>query len=310
MFHPPAQEKLKLLGTFDIFMKVIINFLAYGDFVVTYSAISMKKNNKSNWIFYGSHQNQNLADLIFLDFESYEYIPIVNEIPGIFNIKKKGILNALTSIISTRRIIEKNVGLADTLYLENNDNRNRLLFYGRRFFMPKKGSNIYLDRFNCLFNQNVSMSYFYRLNKSDFLNSKVKSVLINPSSRVLNKCININDMRSIFNTLKDIYPSVKITLLDLEGCHGELASSCDVYLVNSELKNSLKILKCSDLYIGADSMMLHLAYLYKVYSIAVYNKSANKYYSPPHLIESGSYLLSNSFISLYDQLTIMIQSQK
>ena len=87
-----------------------------------------------------------------------------------------------------------------------------------------------------------------------------------------------------------------ITLLDPQNEYKELKFKVHNYLENTSLEEAGNLIKNTELYVGADSMFVHFAYLYKTPFIVVYNEK-NLYWAPPGVKESGNFIEKSNDIN-------------
>jgi ADP-heptose:LPS heptosyltransferase len=174
----------------------------------------------------------------------------------------------------------------DSLILEHDDARSRALlrFPGVTLFEPIRAANVYEDRRSLLqtvFNQPIA------LEPARVLLALPRRVTINPASRVRQKSIPPRILAILVSSLKA--RDIEVQLIDPEREHAALASRVDGHHVDTTLDEAVALVRQSDLYIGADSLMMHFAYYCGTPTIVLFNET-NLYFAPPGVAAQGAYL--------------------
>lgn len=275
-------------------MNIILNFLALGDFVISQSVLihylESKKSSSNDWLFIGSEENAYLSKLLFSQRINVKYDSVVSSIPPLFNVRNSSILDVTNSLFLLRKKINAYRDPVNTFFCEKKDFRYSLICNSNNIKWPKAKSNIYSDRYNCFFSDNIDIDSLAKP-LSDCKNS-LKTILINPHSRMGKKELKEEDLLLILETLRYYLPSTIISLFDFDDKYSKCHIYADRVIKYSTLHDSVRTLKDSSFYIGADSLFLHLGYFFNIPTLAIYNNYLNDYFSPPGLISSERFLVS------------------
>jgi ADP-heptose:LPS heptosyltransferase len=144
--------------------------------------------------------------------------------------------------------------------------------------------NVYEDRrdvLNTVFHDAIALDSARRLGQAP------RTVTINPASRVDTKALSPRTLGSIVSYLRR--RSIAVRLLDPERKHGSLQHAVSEYHTDTTLEQAVALVESSDLYIGADSLFVHVAYQRRTPVLVLYNET-NLYFAPPGVAEQGSYL--------------------
>jgi ADP-heptose:LPS heptosyltransferase len=114
-----------------------------------------------------------------------------------------------------------------------------------------------------------------------------RTVTINPASRVAAKALSPRTLGSIVTYLRR--RSIDVRLLDPERKHAALQPAVSEYHTDTTLEQAVALVESSDLYIGADSLFVHVAYQRRTPLLVLYNDT-NLYFAPPGVAEQGTYL--------------------
>ena len=264
-------------------MIYFMSLLAYGDNLISLSLLA-KLKDKKNITIVGTDLTRVIADFIpHLD------IPIVvasRKIPAFYNIRKDGAIPALKDWIWFLKNVTKPMNKEDALVFEKRDFRSRLLFgsISQRIYEPDRKHNVYVDRKNLLhevWGERVSLKDAVRLR------SAPRCVTINPASRLKEKAISDRVLVYLISYLNT--NGINIQLIDPDQEHSNLQHLVDSYHTSMSLAHALAHVRDCDLYIGADSLLIHFAYHFAIPFLVLFNKT-NLYFAPPGVENQRSYI--------------------
>jgi len=216
-------------------------------------------------------------------------IPIAvdfDRVPAFLDLRRRGVIAAALDANKFRRSMAERVTSGDSLILENNDLRGLALarFRGVTRLAPSRTTNIYEDRRALLqrvFQQTIP------LEQGAPLPRQARRVTINPSAGRRVKAVPPRTLAALVSYLKS--RQIEVQLIDHDRAHGALTGQVDGYHVDTTLESAVALVRESDLYIGADSLMAHLAYFCATPAIVLFNET-NLYFAPPGVAEQGAYV--------------------
>ena len=264
-------------------MIYFMSLLAYGDNLISLSLLA-KLKDKKNVTIVGTNLTREIAPFVpNLD------IPIIvayKKIPTFYNIRKCGVVSALKDVIWFLKNITKCTSKEDTLVFEKRDCRNRLLSgsISQRIYEPERKDNVYVDRRNLL---EAVWGVRVSLKEAVKLRNTPRCVTINPASRLKEKAISNRVLGYLVSYLRA--NCINVQLIDPDQEHSNLQHLVDYYHTRSSLDHAVKWLRDCDLYIGADSLLIHFAYQYDVPFLILFNKT-NSYFTPPGVENKISYI--------------------
>ncbi|WP_104747933.1 glycosyltransferase family 9 protein [Helicobacter cetorum] len=247
--------------------------LALGDNLITLSLLReiASKQQKPLKIL-GTHLTLKIAKLLECE-KHFEIIPIFENVPAFYEIKKQGVFLAIRDFYSLLKTIKKYH--IKHLVLEKQDFRSSLLSKFIQVSTPSKEiKNVYQNR-----QELFSQIYGHVFDSTQyFINSKnPKKILINPFTRENYRNISLEHLQIILKLLKPF----SITLLDFEERYLFLKDEVTHYYTKTSLEEVKNLILESDLYMGGDSFLIHLAYyLKKNYFIFFYRD--NDDFMPPN----------------------------
>ena len=127
---------------------------------------------------------------------------------------------------------------------------------------------------------------------------KPKIILINPTTRIKEKNIRKEDLFIILNELNKC--NYKIYLIDIENKYKQFEKDVDIYLSSTTLDDVKELILISDLYIGADSFLIHLAYYLKRNYFILFYKD-NEYFLPPN-VQKDFYLKITKELNIRNEI--------
>jgi len=260
-----------------------LNLLSLGDNLISLSLLA-KLRTKSGVTILGTALTERVAALVpHLD------VPIIvvsDHVPSFYDLRKRGPRAAVVEMLELRRVITRLSGADDGFVFEKGGWRRHLLIgaTGRRSWSPVRGRNVYEDRrdvLNAVFDEAIALENAQRLGQSP------RTVTINPASRVEAKALSQRTLSTIVSYLRR--RSIDVHLLDPERKHGALQHAVSDYQTGTTLEEAVALVESCDLYIGADSLFVHVAYQRRTPVLVLYNDT-NLYFAPPGVAEQGSYL--------------------
>jgi len=276
-------------------MKYYISLLALGDNLISLSLL--EQVDKTVKII-GTKHTKNVAKLMGLE-NKFDIKVIFNDIPAFYDIKKQGVIRAVQDFYKFIKYI-KTHNIKEIIF-EKKDFRGCLVsFYAKVkvYYSCNVNKKVYENRQE-LINRVCKQSIDIKSYPLKIENPKV--ILINPLTRVELRSINHNHLKYIIDILKE--NRYEIYLIDIENRYEEFRNEVTHYFTNTTLEDVKQLILKSDLYIGGDSFLIHLAYYLKGnYFIFFYRD--NDYFLPPN-IEDDFYIKAHECDSfkktLYDK---------
>lgn len=190
-----------------------------------------------------------------LRLQRFTITPILPDVAAVFDLKKAGPRRAVADAIKIRAALRARAAPGRQLFLEHRDWRNRWLVPGASYAVrePARGHSIYADRQAML---SRAFGVLAPLARAP-LPREVRRVVLNPGSRVPAKVLPAPIVESVVAYCEA--RNLELTLLDPARDHAALALRVN-YLPAPPLAEAIAALRGCDLYIGADSLFLHLAY--------------------------------------------------
>jgi len=260
-----------------------LSLLSFGDNLISLSLLAKVRARRDVAILGTGLTKQIAAFVPELDLP----IAIVGDsVPSFYDLRKRGIGAAVRDALAVRRSIVRLTARGDGLILEKDGWRGRLLTRsaGRRSWAPARRRNVYEDRRDVLalvLGEEISLEPVARPGRAP------TSVTINPASRMRDKAIAPRVLASIVAYLRR--REVAVRLIDPEKEHGALRSEVNSYHTGTTLEEAVALVDASDLYMGADSLLVHFAYHRRTPVIVLYNET-NLYFAPPGVEEGNSFI--------------------
>ncbi|GAA7796424.1 glycosyltransferase family 9 protein [Helicobacter pylori] len=246
--------------------------LALGDNLITLSLLKEIASKQQQPLkILGTHLTLKIAKLLECE-KHFEIIPLFENVPAFYDFKKQGVFLAMKDFLWLLKAIKKHK--IKHLILEKQDFRSALLAKFIPITTPNKEiKNVYQNR-----QELFSQVYGHVFNNSSYpMNLKnSKKILINPFTRSIDRSIPLEHLQIILKLLKPF----RVTLLDFEERYAFLQNEAVHYRAKTSLEEVKNLILESDLYIGGDSFLIHLAYyLKKNYFIFFYRD--NDDFMPP-----------------------------
>ncbi len=246
--------------------------LALGDNLITLSLLKEIASKQQQPLkILGTRLTLQIAKLLECE-KHFEIIPIFENIPAFYDLKKQGVFLAMKDFLWLLKAIKKHK--IKHLVLEKQDFRSAFLAKFIPITTPNKEiKNVYQNRQE-LFSQiygHVFDNPPYPMNLKN-----PKKILINPFTRSIDRSIPLEHLQIVLKLLKPFC----VTLLDFEERYAFLQNETAHYRTKTSLEEVKNLILESDLYIGGDSFLIHLAYyLKKNYFIFFYRD--NDDFMPP-----------------------------
>ncbi|MFP6079482.1 glycosyltransferase family 9 protein [Helicobacter pylori] len=247
--------------------------LTLGDNLITISLLKEIAYKQQQLLkILGTHLTLKIAKLLECE-KHFEIIPLFENVPAFYDLKKQGVFLAMKDFLWLLKAIKKHQ--IKHLILEKQDFRSALLAPFVSITTPNKEiKNVYQNR-----QELFSQIYGHVFDRSSYpMNLKnPKKILINPFTRSIDRSIPLEHLQIILKLLKPFC----VTLLDFEERYAFLKDRVTHYRAKTSLEEVKNLILESDLYIGGDSFLIHLAhYLKKNYFIFFYRD--NDDFMPPN----------------------------
>ena len=261
-----------------------LSLLSFGDNLISLSLLA-KLGEKSGVTIVGTALTQRIA--AFVPDLGIPIVVVSDHVPAFYDLRKRGPRAAMEELRTLRQAILRLSEDGDGFVFEKGGWRRHLLVgaTGRRSWVPSRRRNVYEDRRDVL---NVVFDEAIALESAQQFGSALRTVTINPASRVEAKAIPPQTLRSIVTYLRR--RSIDVCLLDPDRRHGDLRHDVGHYRTDTTLEEALALVEGCDLYVGADSLMVHVAYQRRTPLLVLYNNEPNLYFAPPGAAERGHYL--------------------
>ncbi|MCQ2877369.1 lipopolysaccharide heptosyltransferase family protein [Helicobacter pylori] len=246
--------------------------LALGDNLITLSLlkeIALKQQQPLKIL--GTRLTLKIAKLLECE-KHFEIISVFENVPAFYDLKKQGVFGAMKDFLWLLKTLKKYQ--IKHLILEKQDFRSTLLAKFIPITTPNKEiKNVYQNR-----QELFSQIYGHVFDNSQYSMSlkNPKKILINPFTRENYRNISLEHLKIVLKLLKPFC----VTLLDFEERYAFLKDRVAHYRAKTSLEEVKNLILESDLYIGGDSFLIHLAYyLKKNYFIFFYRD--NDDFMPP-----------------------------
>jgi ADP-heptose:LPS heptosyltransferase len=260
-----------------------LSLLSFGDNLISLSLLA-KLRSHSDVTIVGTTLTRRIAR--FVPSVDIPIRVILDDVPSFYDVRKRGIAAAFRDTLIVRRALRRETTDGNGLIFEKQDWRQRLLTGGTqtRSWAPARQRNVYEDRrdvLNTVFGEDIV------LDRSPTLRAVPATVTINPGSRLRSKALSAAVVANIISYLRA--RSIEVRLIDPERQHAALRQTVSSYHTGTTLEEAVALVESSDLYIGADSLLVHFAYHCQRPVLVLYN-ATNLYFAPPGVEEQGSYL--------------------
>ncbi len=246
--------------------------LALGDNLITLSLLKEIASKQQQPLkILGTRLTLKIAKLLECE-KHFEIIPLFENVPAFYDLKKQGVFLAMKDFLWLLKAIKKHK--IKHLILEKQDFRSASLAPFVSITAPNKEiKNVYQNRQE-LFSQIYGHVFDHSSYPTNLKNPK--KILINPFTRSIERSVPLEHLKIVLKLLKPFC----VTLLDFEERYAFLQNEATHYRAKTSLEEVKNLILESDLYIGGDSFLIHLAYyLKKNYFIFFYRD--NDDFMPP-----------------------------
>jgi len=264
--------------------KYFVSLQALGDNLISLSLLAQLDERVK---ILGTKHTQSIIALMGVE-EKFDLLIPFEDIPAFYDIRKRGIFKAIKEIIIFRSYVKKHC--MQELIFEKYDWRVRLLTFGLHVNVKSQfySDNVYANR-KLLIEDAYGSKIHLNDGNEPFFPQTIQKVLINPATRVSLKNIHSDHLNSIITLLRK--SNIEVTLIDLEQNYMVLENSVAHYATHTTLNDVKNMLLQTDLYIGADSFLIHYAYyLHKAFFI-IFNQE-NTHFLPPVCTHLDNYLIA------------------
>lgn len=261
-------------------MKYYVSLLALGDNLIS---LAFLRQLSDEIHVLGTKHTNNILKLIGSK-ENIHIHKVFEDIPAFYDIKKRGLISACRDFYKFIRYVRSN-GI-DELVFEKKDFRSTMiaiLTKAKVFYPDSFVCNAYKNRRELIsevYKNDVALNT-YKLELHD-----VKIVVINPLTRLEKRNIKHQHLSFMCKKLKQ--NGYETYLIDLEKKYTQLEEDVTHYLTNTSLEDVKELILKADLYIGADSFLIHLAYYLKKNFFMIFYRD-NYDFLPPN-IENSFYI--------------------
>jgi hypothetical protein len=264
-------------------MIYIFSLLGYGDCLITLSLLEQQPlMAKAKCVVVGTQVTVRVAALMRDPPSSI--LSILPDMASFYALKKQGPFRAFADAVAVRKWGRQTLTSDDMLLFEKNDWRSGWLTprkVAAVYKVPRR-ENVYVDRAQVL--QNFCGPLI--LSPCETSSSRLKRLLLNPSSRQRSKILGAPIINAILAAAQDA--SVEVCLIDVDGTFKAWCDQVATYCSAPKLKDSAALLDAADCYIGPDSFFMHLAYYRKVPFFGFFQRG-NVYFAPPGMLDAGNY---------------------
>jgi hypothetical protein len=264
---------------------------ALGDNLISISLLS-QLDKKIQLL--GTKHTENIVRLMEQE-EKFEIKIVFDDIPAFYDIRKRGIVRAIKDICKFRKYVKQHK--IKELVFEKKDFRIKLLTLGLKInsYSASEFTNVYYNRGHLIqeaYQGKVKIDNLLDYSKND------RIVLISPVTRIKKKDITTEELNIILAVLKK--RGFTIQLLDYSKEYKRFADQVDEYITDTTLNDVKHLIRSCDLYLGADSFLVHLAYFFKKPYFIVFNIE-NKTFLPPASEVADNYIVVDKSIDLSTQ---------
>lgn len=269
-----------------------VSLQALGDNLISLSFLE-QLDDKVNIV--GTKHTKNIAKLMNLE-DKFNVKVVFDDIPAFYDINKQGIFKALIDLNKFIKYIRNND--IKEIVFEKKDFRSAIVSFLTNIkvhTMDDSNPKVYEHR-----KENIEKAYKEKIVLNRYLlkiyTSKV--IVINPLTRVEFKNIKHNHLKFLIDELNK--SDYEVYLIDIEKKYQEFENEVQYYLTNTTLNDVKNLILKSDLYIGADSFLVHLAYYLKRNYFVIFYRD-NYDFFPPN-ISNDFYINANEFGNFNEEL--------
>lgn len=264
----------------------IVSAMGYGDCLITLSLIEqLERPSPSEYQIIGTAVTARVSALLNRPLPVTELLP---DKAAFYTIKEDGPWKALQDLFSVRQSLHRLSQPGDIFAFERWDPRNVAI-------KPLRCLGIYAPNTHCAYSDRQTLVHelFGRAPEwapTEKPGSSIRSVVINPCARYPHKWLTPEIVENILAI--SAQRDWSVTLLDPCGHYGAFADRVK-YIARPSLPDAASMLRASDLYIGADSFFIHLAYYYRIPLFGIF-VPGNQDFLIPGMAQIGNFMDLNA----------------
>lgn len=266
---------------------------AYGDCVISLGLLEKLPKSAEVRII-GTDAAQHVANA--LSFDHYPIESVLSDVAAFFDVRRAGAARAISDLQKVRRALRHRLRPGDTVIFEQPDWRNRWVapvVPGITTAEPFRGRSVYEDRRALLVR---TVAELPAATASRRPTPPVRQIVLNPGARIKPKRLPPAVIENVIQYAAA--NAIEVCLLDPEEQHSYAAPNVAHYWSRPSLPAAIEMLRRADLYIGADSFFLHLAYYFQRPLFAIV-PSPISYFAPPALQKEGGTLTISEAMDLH-----------
>jgi hypothetical protein len=250
---------------------------AYGDCVISYGLLE-KLPASENIRIVGTRVSREVAEA--LAFSRYSHESVLDDVAAFFDVKQAGPRRALADLYAVRSVLREKLQPGDRVLFEHASWRNRWVLPslpGIGVLEPGHGTSIYFDRREMLGRAFANLPDTPASRRPV---APIRNLVLNPGARLEYKRLPGVVVDNIVRYASE--RGIEVHLLDPEERHAHVAARVRSYRARPKLAEAIEMVRGADLYVGADSFFLHLAYRFDRPLFAIV-PTDDPYFAPPSL---------------------------
>ena len=261
-------------------MKHYICLQSMGDNLIS---LYLLKNLEQEIIILGTRQTEKIAKLIGVS-NNITIEVVFENIPAFYDIRRQGIFKGIRDLLIFRKFL-KNKTISKLIF-EKKDLRTLLIAFNRASYEASSvEENAYVNR-KKLLEKCFSKSIILQQSVAPV---NIQTVLIAPSSALRKRNIKVSHLDTMIQLLSTQY---EVKLIDYQSQYRQYMHKVDAYYDNISLEKVKQLIIDSDLFIGTDSFLIHLAYYYQKAFFIIFNFEYYKFL-PPYCEVMRNYIITN-----------------
>lgn len=274
-------------------MKYYISLLAFGDNLIS---LSLLQQLDTEVYILGTKHTKDVAELMNIQNNKFHIEVVFENIPAFYDIRKQGIWLAIKDFAKFIRFVKYNK--IKELVFEKKDFRASIICFFTQatpYFSASLTTNVYERRKELIekvYAKEIALSAY------KFKISNPKIILINPLTRSETRNIRKDHLKNILELLNSY--EYEVYLIDIEKRYEDLNMNVKYYLTDTTLQDLRFLLSISDLYIGGDSFLIHLAYYLKRNYFMIFYRD-NDDFLPPN-ISCDFYIKAHKSDNFYKEI--------
>jgi hypothetical protein len=241
-------------------LPTIVNFKAYGDFVIACSVIKILKNSNNKILpelIVGQHV-RSLAIALGVD-SAVTFVGDESslDVPAAFNVRKYGVTAGLKSLYGLQRSLGEQLKTPDVLF-DRRGWREQFISLGHNpSYLKRISGNIYLDYLE--FYKDIGLKVF---GPDSVASRDMRTAIIVPGARMTHRVIPSAVIGNVAAELQRRSISVKVALL--QGEKFSIPSWVPVVRVERSFSSLASVVRSTDMLVSADSLPAHLCEFYGI----------------------------------------------